>query len=91
MSLAFLLAVQDSKPFIVVPIPAPTHQASFGDVVLGALGLTGALVIASLVMAVVFAGVLVIWHRRHRPEESRMPPISPLVVDPTRRESSQAR
>jgi hypothetical protein len=91
MFLAFSLAVQDPKPFIVVPIPAPTHQASFADVVLGAVGLTGALVLASLVLAVIFAGVLVFWHRRHRPEQERMPPVSPLVVDSTRRESSQAR
>ena len=40
------LALQDPKPFIVVPIPAPVHETSFVDVILSALGLTGALIVA---------------------------------------------
>jgi hypothetical protein len=86
------LALQDPKPFIVVPIPAPVHEASIFDVILSAMGLTGALIVASLVLGAGFALLLMIWHRRHPPEADRLPPISPLIPDSSsRRESSQAR
>lgn len=86
-----LLALQDPKPFVVVPIPAPVHETSFVDVILSAMGLTGALIVASLVLGAGFALLLMIWHRRHPPEADRLPSISPLVPDSSRRESSQAR
>jgi hypothetical protein len=88
--MAILPALQDSRPFIVIPIPAPSHQASLADVVLGAVGLTGVLIAASLLLGVAFAVGLMLWNRRHPPEDDRLPPISPLVPDPHRRESSQA-
>jgi len=84
-------ALQDPRPIIVVPIPAPVHQASLADVVIGALGLTGVLVVASLLLGAALAFVLTVWNRRHPPEEARLPSISPLVPDSTRHESSQAR
>lgn len=86
-----LPALQNSGAIIVIPIPAPSHDATFGDVVMAAVGLTGVLVIVSLVAGVLLAGVLVFWNRRHRPEEDRMPSVSPLVPEPSPRESSQAR
>ncbi len=85
-----LLALQDPKPIIIIPIPAPAHQASFFDVILSAMGLTGALVIASLVLGAAFAFFLMVWHRRHPPESDRLPSVSPLIPDSNRRESSQA-
>ncbi len=47
--------VAGHRPFIVIPIPAPSHQASLADVVLGAVGLTGVLIAASLLLGVAFA------------------------------------
>ena len=88
---AIFLALQDPKPFVVVPIPAPVHQTSFFDVILSAMGLTGALVVASLLLGAGLALFLMIWHRRHPPEADRLPPISPLIPDSSRRESSRAR
>jgi len=85
------LAMQDPEPFVVVPMPAPVHEASFVDVIMSAMGLTGALIVASLVLGAGFALLLMIWHRRHPPEANRLPPISPLIPDSSRRESSQAR
>ena len=73
------LAMQDPKPFVVVPIPAPVHEASFVDVIMSAMGLTGALIVASLVLGAGFALLLMIWHRRHPPEANRLPPISRAV------------
>jgi len=89
--MAMLSALQDGRPFIVIPIPAPSHEASLADVVLGAIGLTGVLVLASLLLGAAFAFGLMVWNRRHRPEDDRLPSISPLVPDPRRHESSQAR
>jgi hypothetical protein len=88
--MAMLWALQDSRPFVVVPIPAPTHQASLADVVLGAVGLTGVLILASLLLGAALAFGLMLWNRRHPPEDDRLPSISPLVPDPHRHESSQA-
>jgi len=85
------LAWQTPQPFIVVPIPPPAHQTSLADVILAALGLTGVLVIGSLVAGALVAVLLVMWNRRHPPEEDRLPSISPLVPDSTRHESSRAR
>jgi len=50
------LALQDPKPFVVVPIPAPVHETSFVDVIMSAMGLTGALIVASLVLGAGFIG-----------------------------------
>jgi hypothetical protein len=86
-----ILAFQDPKPFVVVPIPAPVHETSLFDVILSAMGLTGALVIASLLLGAGFALLLMFWHRRHPPEADRLPSVSPLIPDSTRHESSQAR
>jgi len=85
------LAWQDPKPFIVVPIPPAVHDTSLADVILAAIGLTGVLVVASLVLGAIVAFLLVVWNRRHPPEQDRLPSISPLVPDPTRHESSQVR
>ena len=81
-----LLALQNSQPFIVVPVPAPVHQTSLADVILSALGLTGALVLLSLVLGAGVGLLLYLWHRRHRPEDDRLPPVSPLVPGPAPRE-----
>lgn len=85
------LALQDLRPIIVIPVPAPSHQTSLGDVVLGAMGLTGVLVVASILLGAGLALLLMMWHRRHPPGSDRMPPISPLVSDSSRHESSQVR
>jgi hypothetical protein len=85
------LALQDLRPIIVIPVPAPSHQTSLGDVVLGAMGLTGVLVVASILLGAGLALLLMMWNRRHPPGSDRMPPISPLVSDSSRHESSQVR
>lgn len=86
-----MLALQDPRPIIVIPVPPPSHQTSLADVVLGAMGLTGVLVVASILLGAGLAFVLMMWHRRHPPEADRLPSISPLVQDSSRHESSQAR
>ena len=57
LRLAFsLLTFQPSNPVIVKIIPP--KEESISDVLVGALGVTGVMVLIALVAAVVFAGVL---------------------------------
>jgi ABC-type phosphate transport system permease subunit len=68
---------QSAPPAIIVELaPRPSDEMTFADVILGAFGLTGALVAIAMVLGVVMAVVLVRWNRRHRPEEDHMPHIS---------------
>ncbi len=69
--------------FIVTVINEPAPEISFGDVILSAFGLTGALVLISLVLAGCLAFVLVSWRRRHPPERDHLPSISPFITDPS--------
>jgi ABC-type phosphate transport system permease subunit len=74
--------VQQS-PIIVNIVPAPEHQVSFVDVILGSFALTAVAILVALVLGVLLAIFLVRWHRRRPPELDRLPPISPLIPDPT--------
>jgi hypothetical protein len=47
-----------SKPIIVKIMPPDGDPTGLADVLIGALGLTGALTLLAIVAAVVFAGVL---------------------------------
>jgi hypothetical protein len=70
---------EQAKPdaFVVTVIREPAKEVTFGDVILSALGVTGVLVILSLVLAALLAFVLLWWRRRHPPEH--LPPVSPLI------------
>ena len=68
-----LLALQEVKPFIVTVVDTPSHQTSFADVLIGAFGLTGALVGVAVVAGAVLALGIVVWHKRHRPEDDHLP------------------
>jgi hypothetical protein len=83
--------VQETKPLIVHLVPTPTREVTLGDVLLGSIGLTGALVLLSLVLAGLFAILLVRRHKRHPPELDRLPSVSPLVSESDARPSSPAR
>jgi hypothetical protein len=65
--------------FIVTVVQTPTKQTTLQDVVLGSLGITGVLLLLALVLGALMAGLLYVWHRRHPPEDNRLPPVSPLV------------
>ena len=61
---------------IVQLAPEPSPQTSFADVLIGAFGITGVLVLIALVLGAVFALLLVQWNKRHRPEEDHTPPLT---------------
>lgn len=67
------------SPFIVTPIREASQEATVGDVILGALGLTGLMVLAALALGALLAFGLILWHRRHRPEDDHLPAVSPFA------------
>lgn len=64
---------------IVTIHPEPSHGMTFVDVIIGSFGVTAIAVVVSAILGAALAYVLIRWHRRHPPEEDRLPPISPLV------------
>jgi ABC-type phosphate transport system permease subunit len=70
------VAIQNAPPVIVTLVEKPTPQTSFGDVILGSLGLTGVLVLIAVVLGAVMALWLVKWNQRHPPSDAHLPSIS---------------
>jgi hypothetical protein len=85
------LPPQTQEPLIVTVIREPAHSTTLADVLIASIGLTGALILAAVVLGSVMALGLVLWHRWHPPEEERLPSISPLIPDSNPSRSSQAR
>jgi hypothetical protein len=83
--------VQNPEPYIVRVVREPVQETTIADVIVGALGLTGVLLLIALVLGAVLAFVLVRWNHRHPPELDRLPPVSPFVPDSSGPPSSQAR
>ena len=77
--------------FIVTVIKEPEKGTTLADVIIGSLGITGLLVLASLVLAAIVAVVRIRWNRRHPMSYGRLPPVSPTIHDEAAPESSQAR
>lgn len=75
---------------IVTPIREPTPELTVGDVIVGALGLTGVLFLIAVVLGVILAGVLVTWHKRRRPEDDHLPSVSPFTPNPNAPPSTPA-
>lgn len=71
-----MLQQSPSSPVIVTLVDKPSQQTTFADVLVGAFGITGVLVLVALVLGGVLALVLVTWNRRHRPEEDHIPPLT---------------
>jgi hypothetical protein len=85
------VSVQNPEPYIVRIVREPAPETTLGDVVLGALGLTGVLTLIALVLGALLAFAMIRWHHRHPPERNHLPPVSPLVPDPDAPPSSPAR
>lgn len=58
-----MLQLQPVTPVIVKVVPAPTPEVGVVDILVGSLGLTGLIVIASLLVGLVAGGVLIAWSR----------------------------
>ena len=68
--------VLQNTPVIVTLVDKPSPQTTFGDVIIGAFGITGVLVVIAAALGILVAFGLVKWHQRHRPEEDHLPPIT---------------
>lgn len=62
------LQTQPSPPIIVKIVEPNTDPTGLADVLIGALGLTGVLVLVAVVAAAIFAAVL-FWSRSRKPFE----------------------
>jgi hypothetical protein len=51
--------VQSAQPIIVRVIDEPVKSTGIGDVILGALGITGVLVLAALLLGAILGGLLI--------------------------------
>lgn len=78
------------QPFVVTVVQTPAHETTFEDVVLGSIGMTGALLLVAIVLGGLLALLLLAWNRRHPPEERHLPPVSPLAGDRQPRPTSQS-
>jgi hypothetical protein len=56
--------MQPSDPIVVRVIEEPVHETTVADVILGAVGLTGVLLLAALVFGSLLGGLMVLRRRR---------------------------
>jgi hypothetical protein len=70
-----VVALQQS-PVIVTLVDKPSDQTSFADVIIGAFGITGVLLLVAVALGAIVAFGLVKWHQWHRPEEDHLPPVT---------------
>ena len=80
---AFIVTIQKS--------PAPAAEWTVADVILGSLSTAAMLLLIAIALGGVCSLVLVKWRRRFPIEQNHLPPVSPLIPDPTVRPTSQAR
>lgn len=68
---------------IVTIAPQPDEGTTLVGVILGSFGITAIAIAVAAILGAGLAYLLIRWHRRHPPEEDRLPPISPLIVHPS--------
>jgi hypothetical protein len=59
--------IQNANPVIVKIISPPKDESGLSqlaDVLIGSLGLTGAIVLSALLLGALMAGVMLLWRRR---------------------------
>lgn len=70
---------QQAQPFIVEIIRPPAEEQSVADLLVGALGLAGALALVAIPLGLVAGYLLIRWNARRRPEADHMPHITPSM------------
>lgn len=66
--------------FMVKVQPAETPQQQLGDIIVGALGLTGALVLAAVLSGMLLAGLWILWRKARRTLYSAPPSIGSVAI-----------
>lgn len=70
-----LFQPQPITPVIIKVVPPPTQEVSIVSVIVGALGLTGLIAIAAIVVGVLFGIALILfkrWRERRHPDEDTL-------------------
>jgi len=75
---------------IVRIIPEATPETTVGDIIIGALGLTGVMFIIAVALGGICAFLLISWHRHRPPSDNHLPSVSPLSGSPDSRPTSPA-
>ena len=65
-----------TQPIIVQLVQEEPDELSVGDVIVGALGITGLLVLLAVVSGALLAVLLIRWKKRHPPEAEHLPPVA---------------
>jgi hypothetical protein len=73
--------IAQSGPLIVRLVETPAQEVTLADVIFGAFGIVGVLILTALVFGAGLSLLLVVWNRRHPPESNHMPPVSPFISD----------
>ena len=68
---------QDVKPLIVTIQREPAPSTSWADVIVGSLGVAGALGLLAVILGAVLGGLLVLLRRRREAADAHMPSVSP--------------
>ena len=73
---------QSTDNAIIVKVqPTDTAKHQLGDVIVGSLGLTGALVLAAVLSGMLLAGLWIVWRKWRRPFDTNAPPtIGPVPL-----------
>jgi hypothetical protein len=72
--------LQKSDAIIVTIVSEPAKEESVADLIIGSLGLAGALLLLALLLGLLAGAALVTW-RKLRPRPWRpMPPVSPSSI-----------
>ncbi len=80
---AGLILEMQTTPIIVQVVDQPVESTTIGDVIIGALGLTGALVLAAILMGGVLGGLLIAFKKlRARYNLEPVPDSEALRVTP---------
>ncbi len=69
------VAWQQPEPFIIEIIRPETAEVTVVDVLVGSLGLAGALAVVALPLGLLAGWLLIRRKQRHRPEDDHMPSI----------------
>lgn len=67
------------QPFIVEIVRPPAEETTIADLLVGSLGLAGALALAAVPLGLILGYLLIRWNHRRRPGADHMPPVSPSL------------
>jgi hypothetical protein len=57
--------VAPTSPILVRVVGPATEEVTLGDVLINALGLTGAITVTAMVLGIVLGGLFILYRRRH--------------------------